>query len=296
MAWALDHRQTGPLPAEARLVLVSLADYTDPTGRNAYPSAPTLAHRLGVTVRSVRRALALLLDLGLIRHGDQSAVAHIRADRRPTVHDLALDGVHVMLKVTGAEVALGHEPYDEHRHGMTSVSPRTPVDNQPRGDTHGRHGVTAASPKPSTNPPLQPPNAVEVTTRRASASASRPVPSEPGARVRQLGITDRNCPVCGQPIYRTHRCRASAMDPTSSVHQASIRELYLASPASDEAPAELVMLNPPPRQQPTLDIAIGECQWCGRKVPTNRLGVCLRCAMAVAAYGPNPHPLEVERP
>src|SRR5512139_3428752 len=120
MAWALDHRQTGVLNAEARLVLVSLADYSDPTGRNAWPSVGTLAHRLGVTTRSVRRALALLEDLGLIRHGDQSVVAHVRADRRPTVWDLALDGVQMVVRVSGAEVEveLAHEPYDRQVHGV----------------------------------------------------------------------------------------------------------------------------------------------------------------------------------
>lgn len=282
MAWALDHRQTGALPAEARLVLVSLADYTDPTGRNAWPSAPTLAHRLGVTVRAVRRSLALLDDLGLIRHGDQSVVAHIRADRRPIVWDLALDGVHVMLKITGTEVELGHEPYDRHAHGMTAVSPREPVDNLPRGDVHGRHGVTATSPKPSTNPPIHTSNAVEVTTTRASASMA--VPREPGARIRQLGITDPQCPTCGARVYRNHRCRSSALDPSSPNNAATVRELLLAIPE-------------PVHTQPALEIITGStCAWCGRSAPVNDQRVCLRCTMAVATMGPHPHPIEVERP
>jgi predicted RNA-binding Zn-ribbon protein involved in translation (DUF1610 family) len=265
MAWALDARQTGPLPAETRLVLVALADGTDATGRHGSFSKPTLAARLGVTTRTVQRAFALLEDLGLIRPGDQARVEYIRADRRPKVWDLALDGVQVVIKVTGQVVELGSEPYDETpQRGDSNVTP-LPVDNQPRGDSGGSHGETLLSPDLSTNPKL--PN----------SSKSE---SDPAARA--LGITDRECPTCGAPVYRTHRCRSSALDPASPNHGATI--------------PELVMLNPPPRQDPTLDIAIGQCQWCGRKAPTNTLGVCLRCTMAVAKVGPDPHPLEEERP
>lgn len=43
-----------------------------------------------------------------------------------------------------------------------------------------------------------------------------------------LGLLDETCPACGERIYRTHRCRASALDPRSPVHAASIREIRLA--------------------------------------------------------------------
>lgn len=48
-------------------------------------------------------------------------------------------------------------------------------------------------------------------------------------RERAAGLTDDNCPACGQRIYRHHRCRASSLDPTSVVHPASIREVRIAA-------------------------------------------------------------------
>lgn len=293
MAWALDHRQTGPLPADTRLVLVALADGADATGRHGCYSKPTLAARLGVTTRTVQRAFALLEDLGLIRLGDQQRVAYIRADRRPKVWDLALDGVQVVLKVSGQVVELGSEPYDEigargdsdvspwgHARGDIGVTP-SPVDNQPRGDSGGAHGETLLSPDLTTKP-IHPTQVSSEGDPKARATASHATPRDPSAPIRSMGITARECPTCGRPIYRTHRCRSSALDPASPNHGATI--------------PELIMVNPPPRADPTLDVAFGLCAWCARTVPTNRDGVCLRCTMAVARVGPHPHPLEEERP
>lgn len=71
-------------------VLVTLADYTDPLGRHAFPAVSTLVDRTGYARSTVHRALGQLLDAGLIRRGDQLLVEHLPANRRPAVYDLDL--------------------------------------------------------------------------------------------------------------------------------------------------------------------------------------------------------------
>lgn len=72
----------------ARAVLSLLAVRSNDPGYAAWPSVSTMAESLGVTRRTVQRALVELRDTGLIRAGDQAAVRHLRADRRPAVYDV----------------------------------------------------------------------------------------------------------------------------------------------------------------------------------------------------------------
>src|SRR5690606_4657449 len=87
--WALKYAP--PMPPQLLGTLFGLADHADKRGRNAYPSVPTLAAYACKSERSVQRDLKELLKLRLIRSGDQSAAAHIPAERRPHVYDLALE-------------------------------------------------------------------------------------------------------------------------------------------------------------------------------------------------------------
>lgn len=218
IAWALDHRQTGPLAPEVRLVLVALADYADPQGRCAWPAASTLAERLGVSVRAVRRSLSALEQARLIGRGDQRIVSHVRKDRRPVVWDLAVDGRQVALEFDRAAAHLGAEVYDRRRHGVTPTTPRERGDSHdtpqgPRGDTHDAYGVTPASPKPKTEP-THSPSVEKVTHPRARDLEQRQAPT--GAVVVQLprqGPTNRgaSCPACGEAVHRSHTCRANAL-------------------------------------------------------------------------------------
>lgn len=277
LEWALDARQTGPLAAEVRLVLVALADHADPAGRGAYCSAPTIAARLGCTVRSVRRSITALEDAGVIGLGDQQLVAHIRKDRRPVVWDLALDGRHVLLELDGE---LGAEPYDRDRHGVHAVTPTSPRE-APRGDVRGRHGVTRASPKPKTEPKT-PTHLPYVTHRSARASSttatlSRPMPDERGrGRLRALGLTDSHCPGCGERIHRTHTCRRSALAPVEPV-------------PIPRMPAPFVLPPPEPEQ---LSLTLDEhdpCTGCGTTEAHRPLidgtGFCNRCYVAGVRAG-----------
>src|SRR5690349_1973307 len=89
-AWALDADRSGKLTAEARIVLLVLADFAHDDGTATWPSKRTIARRLGISERAVQRAIATLLSKGVIVKGDQSLVSHIRADLRPNVYDLPI--------------------------------------------------------------------------------------------------------------------------------------------------------------------------------------------------------------
>ncbi len=129
IAWALDARRSGPMSPEHRLVLAALADYANAElEHQAWPSIPTLAARIGCHTRSIQRAVAELLRLGVIARGDQALVEHYRGDRRPTVYRL--------------ELRRGDSTVRSY--GVTALSPR--------GDSSVANGVTAVSPKPITEP------------------------------------------------------------------------------------------------------------------------------------------------
>jgi DNA-binding transcriptional MocR family regulator len=78
------------LGAMAYRVLLKLANVADENGQRAWRAKVTVADELGVSPRSIQRAYRELESAGLIRPGDQRFVAHLRADLRPTVYDLAL--------------------------------------------------------------------------------------------------------------------------------------------------------------------------------------------------------------
>lgn len=91
MAWAIRQQET--TDAAARHVLLCLANYAGADGRNCFPSAATLSRDTGLSERTIRYKLDALLQLGLIRPGNQAVVAAecARADRRPVNYDLALE-------------------------------------------------------------------------------------------------------------------------------------------------------------------------------------------------------------
>ncbi|SDF72201.1 Helix-turn-helix domain-containing protein [Onishia taeanensis] len=88
--WAL-HQQAVTDPG-ARAVLFGLANHANHEGRHAFPSVELLRRYTGLGRRTVIAKLKLLQEEGVIRKGNQRVAAAIidRADRRPTVYDLAL--------------------------------------------------------------------------------------------------------------------------------------------------------------------------------------------------------------
>ena len=108
-------------------VLLQLADRADKIGYGAYPSVSNkdgtgIADVLECSDRTVQRALKQLVELGLIREGDQRFVAHYDSRYRPTVYDVLTDALK----------------YIESR-GGNDVTP-----NESRGDRSGHPGVTTA--------------------------------------------------------------------------------------------------------------------------------------------------------
>ncbi|ONI63917.1 hypothetical protein ALI44B_04635 [Leifsonia sp. ALI-44-B] len=122
----------------ATRVLFKLANVAAQDGTRAWRSKYEMAEELGVHQKSIGRALRELQDAHLIRLGDQRAVAHIRADRRPTVYDMEF-GWHRMF--AQPEIPLPQDEEDEPEEaapdGGTELS---------TGSHGGTHGGTAAVP------------------------------------------------------------------------------------------------------------------------------------------------------
>lgn len=142
MHWGL--YKAGPAidDSNAFRVLLRLADETDPAGRNAFPSAQTIADDIGSCVRTVYSKLRWLERVGLIRRGDQRAAAYLPKRHRPTVWDLAVeldtpDKVRAALadneQARHAKIA-GHttiaDPADTGRQAAADPSPRPASDLQ----------------------------------------------------------------------------------------------------------------------------------------------------------------------
>lgn len=86
-AWAIS-QSTGN--ATRKLVLWGLANGADKHGVGAWPSVETLAEYAECDPRTVRRHLSTLLEMGMVREGDQRMVQHLDPRRRPIVYDLAM--------------------------------------------------------------------------------------------------------------------------------------------------------------------------------------------------------------
>lgn len=178
--WALKYAP--PMPPQLLGTLFGLADHADKHGRGAYPSVRTLAAYTCKTERSVQRDLKELLKHGLIRDGDQTAAAHIPAERRPHVYDLAMERTvpggragddeatrTSRVTLTSSRARGGRKTAGQHQVGVTptsGVTPTTPPDahvtpgvtpTSEWGDAHVAGGVTPTSPKPSFEPPTNRP-------------------------------------------------------------------------------------------------------------------------------------------
>lgn len=173
MAWAM--RQELVTAATARHVLLVLGNFADHEGRNAFPSASTLARVTGLTERGIRLTLARLQKLGAIRLGNQAIVAaHIdRADRRPVVYDLCITGVNAVHPVKTGGTSRQHgvnldAERGEHR------SPK-PSFTHPR--TRARAGARAGdkSPGQQQEPNGRQPPAAEVIAASAPRKPADPV-------------------------------------------------------------------------------------------------------------------------
>lgn len=126
--WVWEHSES---TGNSRLVLLAVADAADAHGGNSWPSQDTLASMARVSVRTVRRLVADLVELGeleVIEHA--GGTAFTRADRRTHLYRL--------IKMPGQD-------------GRTTVSPRPVTGGQPA--TNGR---TKRAPRADTGVPITP--------------------------------------------------------------------------------------------------------------------------------------------
>lgn len=195
MHWGL--YKAGPAidDSNAFRVLLRLADETDPAGRNAFPSAQTIADDIGSCVRTVYSKLRWLERVGLIRRGDQRAAAYLPKRHRPTVWDLAVeldtpDKVRAALadreQARHAKIA-GHmtdpDPADTGRQATADPAPRPASDLQTdlqsdlQSDLQATCNHVADDPYKPNNPITQqtvrPRESRETRTTRAAQSDGR---------------------------------------------------------------------------------------------------------------------------
>jgi hypothetical protein len=171
--WVLESAPN--LPSHLAMTLMGLAWHADENGRNAYPAQATLAGYDRKSERAVRKEVRELARLGLIRPGDPRSVAHIPADRRPNVWDLAVDRVATggttvpvaggpVVPVAGGTTVPGGTPVP----GGTTVPPVCQIDPSESPDTGSiSDGTTGPTVPGGTGVPggtVDPPNQLQNLT------------------------------------------------------------------------------------------------------------------------------------
>lgn len=121
------------VPPNLLATLIGLARHAQNDGTGAAPSVETLMRYTRKSRRQVKYDLDKLRDLKLVRESDdQSRVAHIRADRRPTVYELP---------IPPSDTTRGNPLHPEAgSRGATDSTPQLP-----RGAMDGRTGCNTAS-------------------------------------------------------------------------------------------------------------------------------------------------------
>lgn len=187
MKWAMEFAP--PMPSQLVPVLTGLAYHADGKGRGAYPSVPRLAAYACKASRQVRRDLRQLEELKLIREGDQSKAAHLPADKRPTVYDLALecvvqggragddDRTRTSARTLASSRARGKATREAKKPRSTQESDAARPDVDVRGDVDVRADVGVPSDRTWASaatgrgrPPNQLPEPTTETTTTTSAS------------------------------------------------------------------------------------------------------------------------------
>lgn len=72
------------------LVLVAMAERANDDGTATYQSVATIAKKARVSPRTCHTRLRQLEEMGLIRRGNQDFTAHLKANNRPVVYDIAV--------------------------------------------------------------------------------------------------------------------------------------------------------------------------------------------------------------
>ena len=72
-----------------KVILIAMADSANSQTGVMWHGVTALATMAECSPRTVQRHLRVLITEGYVRKGDQSYVAHLRGDRRPTVYEVA---------------------------------------------------------------------------------------------------------------------------------------------------------------------------------------------------------------
>lgn len=105
IVWALEN---APITKPSHLgTLVALANQADSDGEGAYPSHATIAWETRKSPQAVRKDLKEMESDGIIKRGNQAMVAHLAADRRPVVWNLAMERTRDMSKRPSKRPASG---------------------------------------------------------------------------------------------------------------------------------------------------------------------------------------------
>lgn len=153
ITWVLE--DAPDLPSHLVGTLLALANHADREGRNAYVGQKLLGWYTRKDRRNARKDIDTLLKAGLIREGDQRVAAHIRADRRPVVYDLAMERNRGPRPTDEGTQTSPRDPErgDAHIPSQGPTGGRTdPLAKRARGDAHVPHGGMHTSPEPSTKP------------------------------------------------------------------------------------------------------------------------------------------------
>ncbi|WP_181244334.1 DnaT-like ssDNA-binding domain-containing protein [Halomonas sp. ND22Bw] len=163
-SWAL--QQQAVTDPGARSVLFGLANHANHEGRHAFPSVDLLRRYTGLGRRTVIAKLKLLQQAGLIRKGNQRVAAAIidRADRRPTVYDLALGMGLESVEPIGDE----QEP-DMPTEPGANAAPRGNGSRDAQAAPREGNGVQDSA------------NGVQMTTPRGAGAAPEPSGTNPNS-------------------------------------------------------------------------------------------------------------------
>lgn len=168
ITWAL--RDAPDVPGNLVSTLLVYAYRADNTGCGAHPGIGQIMQYIRRDESTAKRNVRELVKLGLLRRGDQSRAAYIRADRRPVVYDLAVERVRTfdtesaenpptLFDSMPDEVA--PTPPREEVNGGSPTPPRDPYEvaptppreigsNPSRGGVGAPHGGAPTPPERST--------------------------------------------------------------------------------------------------------------------------------------------------
>lgn len=192
VTWVLE--DAPDLPAHLVGVLLGLANHADRNGQSAYPGQAALAWYARKTDRAVRNDLDQLLELKLIREGDQRLVDHISADRRPVVYDLAMERKRPRMDLDGRNSASGRgRKQSSPRKTRATGSQVPPATGSP---VPAGSGVPAGSPVPNGRKPTSEPAGSPLPTNRPR---NRPEPTTRTNSRREHAQDDADGRSAGKP-------------------------------------------------------------------------------------------------